>query len=422
MFILTEAHIENMTAHSQIHAELASLLRSPKPQPAPAGQRLPAPRWRVTPALLALLAAGLTINTASCKKAGPAPAPPKVEVVAVEQRDVPIYREWVGTLEGNVNATISAQVSGYLLRQNYTEGQQVKKGDLLFEIDDRTYQAALDQAQAKLGKSELDVQRYTPLAKTQAISQQELDDAIQANLANQAAVDAARLNVQFCKILSPVDGVAGLANAQIGNLVGPGSGPLTTVVQIDPIRAYVSVDQKLLTQIQERMLTEGKELRGGSASNYQGPPLELILASGSVYPQPGRVRFANNQVDVKTGTIRVVGEFPNPQGLLLPGMFVRVRALLDTETNALLVPQKAVADMQGRNLVAVVGADNKVSIRPVSVGEQVGQQWVIRGPVKAGDRVVAEGIQKVRQDAIVNPVPLGEKTSSPAAQTGEKKP
>jgi len=372
---------------------------------------------------LAVLLLSLLAPFSGCKKAGPAAGPPTVEVVAVEQKDVPIYREWVGSLEGNVNATISAQVSGYLLRQDYTEGRPVKQGDLLFEIDDRTYQATLDQALAKLGKSELDVQRYTPLAKTQAISQQELDDAVQANLANQAAVDAARLNVQFCKILSPVDGVAGLANAQVGNLLGPNSGPLTTVVQIDPIRAYFSVDQKLLTQIQERMLIEGKELRGGAAGDYQGPPLELILASGSVYPQPGRVRFANNQVDVKTGTIRLVGEFPNPQGLLLPGMFVRVRALLETQTNALLVPQKAVADMQGRNLVAVVGADNKVSIRPVSVGEQVGQQWVIQGAVKAGDRVVAEGIQKVRQDAVVNPVPLGQKpAAAPVAQAEGQKP
>ncbi|MGO8836914.1 MAG: efflux RND transporter periplasmic adaptor subunit [Limisphaerales bacterium] len=367
---------------------------------------------------LAVLLLPLLASFSGCKKAGPAAGPPTVEVVAVEQRDVPIYREWVGSLEGNVNATISAQVSGYLLRQDYTEGQPVKKGDLLFEIDDRTYQATLDQALAKLGKSELDVQRYTPLAKTQAISQQELDDAIQANLANQAAVDAARLNVQFCKILSPVDGVAGLANAQVGNLLGPNSGPLTTVVQIDPIRAYFSVDQKLLTRIQERMLAEGRELRAGG-EDYRGPVLELLLASGSVYPQPGRVRFADNQVDVKTGTIRVVGEFPNPQGLLLPGMFVRVRALLDTETNALLVPQKAVADMQGRNLVAVVGADNKVSIRPVNVGEQVGSQCVIQGPVKAGDRVVAEGIQKVRQDAVVNPVPLGEKPAAASAAQAE---
>ena len=219
-----------MSHHANIRAALAPFPMNPEHRSNSAGPRSPAPdkvirRFRVNPTLLALLAAGTAITTTSCKKAGPAPGPPTVEVVAVEQRDVPIYREWVGTLEGNVNATISAQVSGYLLRQDYTEGHPVKQGDLLFEIDDRTYQAALDQALAKLGKSELDVQRYTPLAKTQAISQQELDDAIQANLANQAAVDAARLNVQFCKILSPVDGVAGLANAQIGNLLGPTPAP-----------------------------------------------------------------------------------------------------------------------------------------------------------------------------------------------------
>ena len=174
----------------------------------------------------------------------------------------------------------------------------------------------------------------------------------------------------------------------------PSTGPLTTVTKIDPIRVYFSVSQQLMTQIQERALAEGKELR---ATDYQGPSLELMLASGSVYPQQGRVRFANNQVDVKTGTIRVVGEFPNPQRLLVPGMFVRVRALLDTEKNALLVPQRAVADMQGRYLIAVVGADNKVSIRPVTAGERSGEQWVITGTLKAGDRVVAEGIQKVRE-------------------------
>ena len=268
-------------------------------------------------------------------------------MVAVEQRDVPIYREWVGTLEGEVNATISAQVSGYLLTRNYEEGSTVTNGQVLFQIDDRTYKAVLDQALAKLGKSEMDVQRYTPLAKTQAISQQELDDAIQANLANEAAVESARLNYDFCRIISPIDGVAGLAQAQVGNLVGPGSGPLTTVVQVDPIRVYFSVDQALLTKIQEAMLAEGKTLRAQNGE-YQGPALELTLASGSIYPLKGRVRFANNQVDVKTGTITIVGEFPNPQGLLAPGMFVRVRALLGTEKDALLVPQPAVADMQGR--------------------------------------------------------------------------
>jgi RND family efflux transporter MFP subunit len=358
-----------------------------------------------------------------CKKTEPAAAAlPEVQVVAIEQRDVPVYRDWVGTLQGEVNATISAQVSGYLLTRNYREGSLVTNGQVLFQIDDRTYKAALDQAMAKVGKSELDVKRYTPLAATQAISQQELDDAIQANLANEAAAEAARLNYQFCKILSPVDGVAGLAQAQVGDLVGPGSGALTTVVQMNPIRAYFSVSQQLLTQIQERMLAEGRKLRD-EGGNYQGPLLELTLASGAVYPLKGKVRFANNQVDVKTGTVVVVGEFENPNGLLAPGMFVRVRALMDTDKGALLVPQPAVVDMQGRYLIAVVGDDNKVSIRPVTAVETIGQQWVITGNVTAGDRVVAEGVQKVRDGAEVKPMPYaGDIAATPAAQTEAAKP
>jgi membrane fusion protein (multidrug efflux system) len=368
---------------------------------------------------LPVLSLVLVIPLSGCKKSEEPPArPPEVQVVAVEQRDVPVYREWVGTLEGEVNATISAQVSGYLLKRNYQEGGIVTNGQVLFQIDDRTYKAALDQAMAKVGKSEMDVQRYTPLAKTQAISQQELDDAIQQNLANEAAAEAARLNYQFCKILSPVDGVAGLAQAQVGDLLGPGSGALTTVVQINPIRVYFSVSQQLLTQIQEHMLADGKRLRT-EGGEYQGPPLELTLASGFVYPLNGKVRFANNQVDVKTGTVRVVGEFENPQGLLVPGMFVNVRALLDTDKDALLVPQSAVMDMQGRYLVAIVGEDNKVSIRPVTAGPTFGQQWVITGNIQAGDRIVAEGVQKVRDGMEVSPVLLDAKTVSVPAVPAE---
>jgi RND family efflux transporter MFP subunit len=369
-----------------------------------------------------LLLLALPVLFSGCEKSEQSPAAmPEVQVVAVEQRDVPVYREWVGTLAGEVNATISAQVSGYLLTRNYQEGHLVTNGQVLFQIDDRTYKAALDQAMARVGKSELDVKRYTPLAATQAISQQELDDAIQANLANEAAAEAARLNYQFCKILSPVDGVAGLAQAQVGDLVGPGSGALTTVAQINPIRVYFSVSQQLLTQLQERMLAEGKKLRE-EGGEYQGPPLELTLASGTVYPLKGKVRFANNQVDVTTGTVRVVGEFENPEGLLAPGMFVRVRAMLDMEKGALLVPQSAVVNMQGRYLVAIVGADNKVSIRPVTAGETVGQQWVVQGNIKAGDRVIAEGVQKVRDGAEVHPVPTAENTgATPAAEAGETK-
>jgi RND family efflux transporter MFP subunit len=378
------------------------------------------PTFRMVPPVLSL--AFMVLFSGCDEQDEPSVRPPEVQVALVEQRDVPVYREWVGTLEGEVNATISAQVSGYLLTRNYNEGRFVTNGQVLFQIDDRTYKAALDQAMAKLGKSELDVKRYTPLAATQAISQQELDDAVQANLANEAAADAARLNYQFCKILSPIDGIAGLAQAQVGDLVGPGSGALTTVVQINPIRVYFSVSQQLLTEILERMLANGKKLRyeGGS---YDGPPLELTLASGAVYPLKGRVRFANNQVDVKTGTVRVVGEFDNPQGLLTPGMFVNVRALLDTEKGALLVPQSAVMDMQGRYLIAIVDAENEISIRPVMTGERVGQQWVIQGNVKAGDHVVAEGVQKVRDGAHVIPLPFVENSGAiPAANAETAKP
>ena len=369
-----------------------------------------------TPALvLGLISLAAFSDCRKPEQAGQTP-PPDVEVVAVVQTNVPVYREWVGSLAGDVDATISAQVSGYLLRQEYQEGQFVRKGQLLFQIDDRTYQAVLDQATANLVKTEQDVQRYTPLAKTQAISQQELDDAIQANLAAEAAVDAARLNVQFCKITSPVDGIAGVAQAQIGNLLGPASGPLTTVVKVDPIRVYFSVAQDLMTSIQEKMLAAGETLRATNGA-YRGPPLQLILISGTAYPLKGHVKFANNQVDVRTGTVRVCGEFSNPQNLLLPGMFVTVRALVDIETNVLVVPQKSVTDMQGTYLIAILDSDNKVAIRPVIPGESFGEDWVITGNVKAGDRVVSEGIQKVRNGITVNPLPLGSlSTNAPGAQ------
>jgi membrane fusion protein, multidrug efflux system len=385
----------------------------------------------------AAFAVPVLISFSGCKEKQEAPlaAPPEVEVVAVEQRDVPIYREWVGTLEADVNATISAQVSGYLVSRAYTEGSMVTNGQLLFQIEMAPFQAALDKAKAQLSQAQaqkqkyaLDVTRYTPLAKTQAISQQELDDAIQNEAtaqgqveAAQAAVEQAALNLGFTKILSPVDGVAGLAQAQVGNLIGPSTGPLTTVVKIDPIRVYISVSEGLITRMQEEVLAAGKQLRGGNTGEYQGPPLELTLSSGSVYPQKGRIRFANNQVNTRTGTIQVVGEFPNAQGLLSPGMFTRVRALLTTEKNALLVPQQSVADMQGRNLVAIVGADDKVLIVPVIAGERVGTQWVIQGKVKAGDRVVVEGIQKVREGAIVKPVPYGPKPAAAAGAPAEEK-
>lgn len=384
---------------------------------------------------LALLSVGLPLLTAlsGCKpeQVSPATVPPEVEVVAVQQKDVPVYRDWVGTLEGDVNATIVAQVTGYLVSRNYTEGTLVTNGQVLFQIDPAPFKAALDQAKAQLEQSvaqkekyALNVQRYRPLAATEAISKQELDDAIQNEktaqariLADQAAVEQSALNLGFTTIRSPLDGLAGLAKAQVGDLIGPSTGQLTTVVKVEPMRVYFSVSQQLVTQMQERRLAEGKS----TVRKGEGPELELILASGGVYPQKGRVKFANNQVDVRTGTVTVVGEFPNPQMLLVPGMFVRVRALLDVEKNALLVPQRAVTDMQGRYLIALVGADNKISVRSVSVGEQLGEQWVVSGDLKAGDRIVAEGVQKVREGVLVNPVPFAPGTNNLTVGTVEAK-
>jgi membrane fusion protein (multidrug efflux system) len=378
--------------------------------------------------------AALVVVGCNRQAADAPPPPPAVVVVAdVVQKDVPIYRDWVGTLAGDVNATISAQVTGYLISREYREGSVVTKGQVLFQIDPAPFQSTLDKAKAQLdeaiahkGKTALDVERYTPLAATSAISQQELDDAVQADKAAdgqvasaKAAVQESQLNLDFTTIRSPVDGVAGMATAQIGDLVGPSTGALTTVVQISPMRAYFFVAQQIVTVVMEKAIAEGRDLRTGEA----GPELELILASGSTYSEKGKVLFADNQVDVKTGTVQLVGEFPNPQMLLVPGMFVRVRALLDVEKGALVVPQRAVTDIQGRYLVVVVDADNKVSIRPVEVGERYGPEWIISGNIKAGDRVIVEGVQKARDGDLVNPVKStepGEATTSSAAAEGPK--
>ena len=379
------------------------------------------------------LLVAIVFGLSGCEKpeSEAAPSPPEVKVVDVQQRDVPIYQEWVGTMSAEVNATISAQVSGYLTQREYREGTAVAKDQILFQINSAPYEAALAvanaqlvQAQANKGKTALDVKRDTPLAASQAISQQELDDAIQADLSAdgqvagaQAAVLQASLNLGFTTIRSPVGGIAGLAQAQIGDLVGPGTGPLTTVVKIDPIRVNVSVSQEFMTRFMEQLLAEGKLLRSGD-----GPELQLTLASGNIYPHPGRVRFTANQVDVKTGSVQVVGEFPNPELLLVPGMFTRVRALIGTQKDALLVPQQAVVEMQGRYLIAIVGDDNKVAIRPVEAGERIGSDWVIQGNVKAGERVIAEGVQKAREGLLVAPVPMQwPPTTQPMADAAQDK-
>jgi membrane fusion protein (multidrug efflux system) len=376
-----------------------------------------------------LIASVILLSSLGCGKSEqPQARPPEVEVVQVEQKDVPIWNEWIGTLEGFVNAQIKPQVTGYLLRQTYSEGSFVKKGQLLFEIDPRTFQAALDQtkgqlanaesqlatAQANQIKAQQDVDRYTPLAKEQAIPQQDLDNAIQANAAAQAQVraakaqidaakaqvDAAQLNLSFTRIVSLIDGIAGIAQAQIGDLVGP-STLLTSVSTVDPIKVYFPVSERgYLNYVKENPDAAKR------AEQEKKLVLELVLAGGSVYPHPGHFSFADRQVDVKTGTLRLQGLFPNPGNVLRPGQFARVRAITSTRKGALLVPQKAVTELQGNYQVAVVGSDNKVQIRPVKVGERVGTDWIIEQGLKPGDRVVAEGLQKVHAGMAVNPTPL----------------
>lgn len=384
-----------------------------------------------------LVAVTFCCGPAGCQKEEAkeqAPPPAEVIVVPVAQRDVPIYQEWVGTLAGEVNASISAQVSGYLTRREYQEGSPVKKDQVLFQIDPGPFNAALEIARAQLamanaekGKTTLDVQRYTPLAAKDAVSKQELDNAIQADKVAdgqiamaKAKVQEAELNLGFTTIRSPVDGVAGISKAQVGDLIGPNAGPLTTVLQINPIRAYFTISQQLVAELQQRLLAENKTLRRGD----EGPELQLTLANGYVYPIKGKARFGDNQVDVRTGSVQVIGEFPNPDGFLVPGMFARVRALMRTDKDALLVPQRAVQQIQGRYLVAVVGADKKVSVRPVTAGERVGEDWVIRGDLKPGDRIIVEGAQKVREGVAVTPVDFKPPTTQPgtAAEASAQSP
>jgi RND family efflux transporter MFP subunit len=338
--------------------------------------------------------------------------PPEVEVAAVAQRDVPLYTECISTLDGYVNAQIQPQVNGYLVKQSYAEGTIVHKGDVLFEIDPRPFEAALAategqlaQAEAQLGKTKLDVARDTPLAKESAIPQAQLDNDIQANEAAQAQVAAAeaqveqaKLNLSFTSVRSLIDGVAGLAKGQIGDLVGP-STILTTVSQVEPIKAYFAISEQEYLKFASRIsaVTEGKRSISGQRT------LELLLSDGSVYPHKGWVVLADRQVDVKTGTIRVAGAFDNPGAVLRPGMFGRIRAVTGVAKGALLVPQRSVVETQGSYSVVVVGPDNKASIRPVKTGERVGQMWVITDGVKAGEQVIAEGIQKAKEGATVQP-------------------
>ncbi|MDQ1387826.1 MAG: rane fusion protein multidrug efflux system [Acidobacteriaceae bacterium] len=419
-------------------------------------------------ATVVVIAATL-IASAGCSKSSNAAAaagPPEVEVISVVQKDVPIYSEWIGTLDGMVNADIKAQVSGYLLKQNYVEGSFVKKGQVLFEIDPRPLEAVVEQsrgqlaqatgqvaqAQAQLAQAEaqvsvaeanqvrtqLDVDRYVPLMKQQAITQQDMDNATQNNLASKAQVQSAKaqvatahaqiqaanaavqaakaalstaqLNLGFTLLTSPIDGIAGQAQQQVGALVNPTSGPVTTVSTLDPIKVYFTVSEQEYLDFHRRYSTpatldaERKQLR-----------LELILSDGTVYPQNGSFYFADRQVNQGTGAIRVAGLFPNPASLLRPGQYGRIRTSTRTKQGALLIPQRAVTEMQGNYQVAVVDSENKIGIRNVKPSDRVGTQWIIDEGLKPGERVVAEGVQKVRPGMPVKPKPY----TAPAETAGK---
>jgi membrane fusion protein (multidrug efflux system) len=433
--------------------------------------------------LIAVAAVAVLLGLArSSKPAQVKPPALEVGVVQVEQKNVPIYSEWIGTTEGMVNAELKAQVTGYLLRQDYKEGSFVKKGQLLFEIDPRPFQAALDQAngqvaqyqgqveqassqitqaeaqlaqtnsqllqaQARLEqaranqvKTELDVKKYQPLAEQKAVTQQDLDNALQANTAAKAQVDAekagveaaraqmahasaeiktahagvatakgqlenaqaaaktAALNLSFTKIVSPIDGIAGMAQAQVGDLVSTTSNPLTTVSTLDPIKVYFTLSEQDYLRYTKPFL--GSAEQSGSLEHLE---LELILADGTTYPEKVTFYFADRQVDPKTGAIRMAGVFPNPNNGLRPGQFGRVRAVTSTQEDALMVPQRAVSELQGTYQVAVVDRDNKVSFRVVKVGEKSGSMWVITEGLKPGETIVAEGTIKVRPGMVVKP-------------------
>ncbi|HME44277.1 MAG TPA: efflux RND transporter periplasmic adaptor subunit [Syntrophorhabdales bacterium] len=343
---------------------------------------------------------------------------PTVEVVEVIKKDVPIYSEWTASTDGLVNATIRAQVQGYLIKRDYTEGDVVRKGQVLFEIDPRTFQAALEQAQGQLAEQQArwetakaNLERIKPLVEQRAVSKKDFDDAVGAEAATHAAVialqalvDKTQLDLGFTRVTSPIDGIAGIAKAQLGNLVGPGSvEELTTVSTVDPIKVYILMsEQEYLKYVQN------------DQEHGQKMPLELILADGKVHPHTGSFAFADRQVDVKTGTIKVAALFPNPRNVIRPGQFARVRAQTEVKKGALLVPQRAIMELQAGYQVAVVGADNKVAIRPVKAGERLDSLWVIDEGLKPGERVITEGLQKVKQGTAVKanaePAPAPENT------------
>ena len=373
----------------------------------------------------AAMTAGLVFGTTACNKAAPLMAPPVLEVVVTDvvQRDVPLYSQWVGTTEGFVNAQIHPKVSGYLLKQNYKDGDKVNEGQLLFQIDDREYKAALDQAlgnlaqvAAQLKRHQQDLARYTTLYKAAVISRQEFDTQTQTTRASaaqvqaaQAAVESARLNMQWTRVTSPIGGVAGIAKAQVGDLVGPTT-LLTTVSQLDPIKVTFPISEREYLHFAERIKRHEEK---GVGKNE--PTLQMILADGKAYRYPGNFYVANRQVNVQTGTIIIQGIFPNPDYILRPGLYAKIRVAADTRKGALLVPQSAVVETQGQSQVAVVGADNRVSLRTVKIGKQAGNLRIVEQGLQPGERVIIEGLQKVSDGMEVKPRRAPAQPSVPSA-------
>jgi membrane fusion protein (multidrug efflux system) len=368
--------------------------------------------------LCALSAASLLLLTACSKKQGgpPKAGPLQVSVAAVEQRDVPLYGDWVAALDGYVDAQIQPQVStGYLIKQDYREGSLVQAGQVLFEIDPRPFKATRDQAegqlaqaQAQLGLADINVKRDTPLAKAHAVPQSQLDNDVQQQANERAAVrsaeanvEQAQLNLGFTKVRSLITGIAGRALVQVGNLVSPSSA-LTTVSQVNPIKVYFSISEQEYLALSSRVKAGGK---ADLLSSGNAVPLQLTLGNGSIYPYKGHIVFVERQVNPQTGTIQIAGSFPNPENLLRPGQFGRIKAETEIRHDALLVPQRAVNELQGSYRVAVVSPENTVHIQPVTLGPQLGSDWLITSGVRPNESVVTDGLAKLKDGMPVSPQP-----------------
>ena len=365
-------------------------------------------------------------KSVSAAHTGPA-STMKVSVVKAEQADVPMTSEWVGTLDGYVNAQIQPQANGYLIRQAYREGSLVQKDQVLFEIDPRPFEAALEQAegqreqaQAQLSLAEINVNRDTPLAAAHAIAKSQLDNEVQQKLQAEAAVKSAeaavataKLNLGFTQVRSLITGVAGQATTQVGNLVGAQS-VLTSVSQLDPIKVYFSISDSEYLALVHRARTGGSLLEGTSKI-----PLTLTLSNGDVYPHPGHIAFVDRQLNAQTGAIRIAAAFPNPGNILRPGQFGRVRAATELLHNAVLVPQVAVTEFQGMQQIYTVGANGTVHVNNVTLGPQYGNSWVVESGLSGGSLVIIDNLQKLREGAPVNPQPT-DFTASAASQAPQQ--